>query len=134
MYLCRQLTRRSFPEIARAFGKTDHTTALYGVRKIEQLIAIDDDLASDVQKIEEALKMEKVFLVILKNMIDKEIPYKFHEEIPASVRGDIVFGYRLGPDSVNLTCSELYERYQQAKVLGALPPSNLTNQDFFVRK
>lgn len=37
MYLCRKLLGLSFPELGRAFGGRDHSTALYSCRKIEQL-------------------------------------------------------------------------------------------------
>ncbi len=41
MYLCRELTSASFYEIARAFGKKDHTTVLHACRKIAALIESD---------------------------------------------------------------------------------------------
>lgn len=37
MYLCRKLLGLSFPELGRAFGGKDHSTALYSYRKVEQL-------------------------------------------------------------------------------------------------
>ena len=37
MYLSKQLTTRSLPEIGRKFGGRDHTTVIHAVRKIEQL-------------------------------------------------------------------------------------------------
>src|SRR5436309_5158382 len=37
MYLCRQLTRASFPEIGREFGGKHHTTVLHSVKKVEEL-------------------------------------------------------------------------------------------------
>jgi chromosomal replication initiator protein len=39
IYLCRQLTNMSFPEIGHAFGGKDHTTALYSFKKIEKELA-----------------------------------------------------------------------------------------------
>ena len=39
MYLAKQLTTRSLPEIGRKFGGRDHTTVMHAVRKIEELIA-----------------------------------------------------------------------------------------------
>ncbi len=42
MYLAKVMTVRSFPEIAGKLGGRDHTTILHGVRKIELLIAIED--------------------------------------------------------------------------------------------
>jgi chromosomal replication initiator protein len=36
MYLCRKLTKSSFPEIAGRFNK-DHSTVISAVRKIERL-------------------------------------------------------------------------------------------------
>jgi chromosomal replication initiator protein len=49
MYLAKQLTTRSLPEIGRAFGKRDHTTVLHAVRRIETLIETDSALAEDVE-------------------------------------------------------------------------------------
>lgn len=49
MYLCRHIIHRSFPEIARAFGGRDHTTALSAVRKIEKCRATDLRLDGDVR-------------------------------------------------------------------------------------
>jgi len=48
MYLAKQLTPRSLPEIGRRFGGRDHTTIMHGVRKIEELMATDSQLADDL--------------------------------------------------------------------------------------
>ncbi len=42
MYLTRELTRMSFPEIGREFGR-DHSTVMYAVKKIEKQIRSTDD-------------------------------------------------------------------------------------------
>src|SRR5882724_1553988 len=49
MYLAKQLTSRSLPEIGRKFGGRDHTTVMHAVKKIEELIASDRALAEDVE-------------------------------------------------------------------------------------
>lgn len=49
MYLCKQLTSRSLPEIGRCFGGRDHTTIMYGVRKIDDLRLQDGQLAEDIE-------------------------------------------------------------------------------------
>ncbi len=49
MYLCKQLTTRSLPEIGRKFGKRDHTTVIYAVRRIEDLMSTDAQIARDVE-------------------------------------------------------------------------------------
>jgi chromosomal replication initiator protein len=43
MYLCKTLTKASFPEIGREFGGKHHTTVLHSVNKIAQLYAKDTD-------------------------------------------------------------------------------------------
>ena len=48
MYLAKQLTPRSLPEIGRRFGGRDHTTIIHGVRKIEELMATDSQLSDDL--------------------------------------------------------------------------------------
>jgi chromosomal replication initiator protein len=49
MYLAKQLTPRSLPEIGRRFGGRDHTTVIHAVRQIEKLRAIDAELDADVR-------------------------------------------------------------------------------------
>ncbi len=49
MYLAKQLTTRSLPEIGRKFGGRDHTTIMHGVRKIEELRPGDPSLNEDVE-------------------------------------------------------------------------------------
>jgi hypothetical protein len=46
MALARELTGRSYPEIARMFGDRDHTTVLYAFRKIKARAATDEALAA----------------------------------------------------------------------------------------
>lgn len=52
MYLCRTMTRKSFPQIGRAFGKRDHTTVLYAFRRIKKSLAEDTRLAEDIARVE----------------------------------------------------------------------------------
>jgi chromosomal replication initiator protein len=49
MYLSKQLTSRSLPEIGRAFGGRDHTTVMHAVRKVEELVKTDSAFAEDVE-------------------------------------------------------------------------------------
>ncbi|MDL2327721.1 chromosomal replication initiator protein DnaA [Ruminococcaceae bacterium OttesenSCG-928-A11] len=55
MYLIRTELHRSFPEIAKDVNRKDHTTVLYGVRKIEKNIKIDNVLNEQVSAIRERL-------------------------------------------------------------------------------
>ena len=52
MYLCRELTVRSLPEIGRMFGGYDHTTVMHAARRIEELVKSDWRIAYDVAHIE----------------------------------------------------------------------------------
>lgn len=52
MYLCRTMTRKSFPQIGRAFGKRDHTTVLYAFRRMEGDLGKDQDLAADIARVQ----------------------------------------------------------------------------------
>lgn len=56
MYLSKQLTSRSLPEIGRRFGGRDHTTVMHGVRRIEELKQIDGQIAEDVEMLRRALE------------------------------------------------------------------------------
>lgn len=56
MYLCKQLTSRSLPEIGRRFGGRDHTTVMHGVRRIEELKVSDGQIAEDIEMLRRALE------------------------------------------------------------------------------
>jgi chromosomal replication initiator protein len=56
MYLAKQLTTRSLPEIGRKFGGRDHTTVMHAVRKIEELKGTDPALAEDVELLRRMLQ------------------------------------------------------------------------------
>jgi chromosomal replication initiator protein len=55
MFLAKQLTARSLPEIGRKFGGRDHTTVMHAVRKVEELAQEDPSFAQDVEVIKRAL-------------------------------------------------------------------------------
>ena len=52
MFLCRKLTGASLIEIARAFNKRDHSTVIYGIRKVEEEIRRDRKFAYAVDFLE----------------------------------------------------------------------------------
>ena len=56
MYLAKQLTTRSLPEIGRKFGGRDHTTVIHAVRKIEELRGGDATLSEDVELLKRLLQ------------------------------------------------------------------------------
>ena len=56
MFLSKQLTQRSLPEIGRKFGGRDHTTVMHAVRKIEQLKESDIGIAEDLDLLKRNLE------------------------------------------------------------------------------
>jgi len=56
MYLAKQMTSRSLPEIGRRFGGRDHTTVMHGVRRIEELRITDSQIADDLELLRRALE------------------------------------------------------------------------------
>jgi len=57
MYLAKQLTARSLPEIGRKFGGRDHTTVMHAVRKVEELRATDTSFNEDVELLRRMLEI-----------------------------------------------------------------------------
>jgi chromosomal replication initiator protein len=55
MYLTRELTQASLPEIGRAFGGKHHTTVLHSIHRIEELRQNDTDLNRLIQSIIDSL-------------------------------------------------------------------------------
>ena len=56
MWLAKQLTTRSLPDIGRRFGGRDHTTVLHAVRRIDELRAGDTQLARDLETLTRKLR------------------------------------------------------------------------------
>ncbi|MEK9645570.1 MAG: chromosomal replication initiator protein DnaA, partial [Alphaproteobacteria bacterium] len=56
MYLSKQLTSRSLPEIGRKFGGRDHTTVMHAVKKVEELRTSDNSFAEDVDLLRRMLE------------------------------------------------------------------------------
>ena len=56
MYLCKHLTKHSYPEIGRAFGGKHHTTVMHSVEKIETLVATDETLQRLISELSESLR------------------------------------------------------------------------------
>ncbi|MEM7438719.1 MAG: chromosomal replication initiator protein DnaA [Pseudomonadota bacterium] len=56
MYLAKTLTSKSLPEIGRRFGNRDHTTVIHAVRKIEELMQTDNQIAEDVELLRRMLE------------------------------------------------------------------------------
>jgi chromosomal replication initiator protein len=55
MYLCKRLTKHSFPEIGREFGGKHHTTVMHSYEKIGGLLKSDKDLHSIVSELIDSL-------------------------------------------------------------------------------
>jgi chromosomal replication initiator protein len=56
MYLAKQLTARSLPEIGRKFGGRDHTTVMHAVRRVEELKSTDGGFNEDVELLRRMLE------------------------------------------------------------------------------
>ena len=56
MYLAKQLTTRSLPEIGRKCGGRDHTTVMHAVKKVEELCAADAAFLEDVELLKRMLE------------------------------------------------------------------------------
>ena len=56
MYLCKQMTKRSLPDIGRRFGGRDHTTVMHAVKRIKQLRAEDATFNAQIEAVEDILK------------------------------------------------------------------------------
>jgi chromosomal replication initiator protein len=55
MYLCKRLTKKSYPEIAREFGGKHHTTVIHSVEKIDTLLTTDTELSTVVRRLTDSI-------------------------------------------------------------------------------
>jgi chromosomal replication initiator protein len=60
MYLAKQMTARSLPEIGRRFGNRDHTTVLHAIRKIEGQISSNAQLKDEIEDLKKQLGPDPV--------------------------------------------------------------------------
>lgn len=56
MYLAKELTQKSFPEIGEAFGGRDHTTVIHAVRRITEIRQHDQELNRQIHVLEQSLR------------------------------------------------------------------------------
>jgi chromosomal replication initiator protein len=56
MFLAKQLTSRSLPEIGRRFGNRDHTTVMHAVSRVAELMQADGSFAEDVELLRRMLE------------------------------------------------------------------------------
>ena len=56
MYLARELTNMSLPDIGRNFGGRDHTTVMHACKKVEKTQADDAQLKERLMQIRELIK------------------------------------------------------------------------------
>ncbi|AJE01971.1 chromosomal replication initiator protein DnaA [Geobacter pickeringii] len=55
IYLCRDLTKASYPEIGERFGGKDHSTIIHSVKKVEKLLTQDFELKSTIENLRKGL-------------------------------------------------------------------------------
>ncbi len=58
MYLARELTPHSLPQIGRFFGNRDHTTVMHAIKRVEEFIALDWEFSEDVEDLRDRLTPE----------------------------------------------------------------------------
>lgn len=56
MYMARQLTDQSFPQIARRLGPRDHSTVLHGDRLIAKMVAEDSAFAAEMEALKRSIR------------------------------------------------------------------------------
>jgi chromosomal replication initiator protein len=55
MYLCRELTDASYPEIGRHFGGKDHTTIMHACRQVAKAKEKDEALHNAIEALKEQI-------------------------------------------------------------------------------
>jgi hypothetical protein len=60
MYLAKEMTNKSLPDLGKRFADRDHTTILSAIRKIERMITIFPELAAAVSSIAVSVKDETI--------------------------------------------------------------------------
>jgi chromosomal replication initiator protein len=56
MYLSKEMTPKSLPDLARRFGGRDHTTIMWALKQVKKRIENDAEVAADVEVLRERLE------------------------------------------------------------------------------
>jgi chromosomal replication initiator protein len=56
MYVCKEVTRLSLPQIGKDFGGKHHTTVLHSIRKIDEMKKKDSEIAAALLKIKQSFR------------------------------------------------------------------------------
>lgn len=56
MYLCREMTMMTFPQIGRKIGNRDHTTIIHGYKKIKQVMEISPELRAVISELKAVIQ------------------------------------------------------------------------------
>ncbi|MDR1233615.1 MAG: chromosomal replication initiator protein DnaA [Holosporales bacterium] len=56
MYLCKNLTTKSLPEIGKSFGGKDHSTVIHSVKKVKELVDTDRTFCADLEILTKSLE------------------------------------------------------------------------------
>jgi len=58
MYICREYTKSSLPDIGKQFGGKDHTTVIFSHKKITKLVKENNPVAKNIEEIIERIEGE----------------------------------------------------------------------------
>lgn len=56
MYLCKQLTTKSLPDIGESFGGKDHSTVIHAVNRVKEQMAVDKEFATDLEILSKSIE------------------------------------------------------------------------------
>ena len=59
MFLAHELTDTSLPKIGEKLGGRDHTTVIYAIKKVSDLINKDKNVYRNIQKLTSKIKIER---------------------------------------------------------------------------
>jgi chromosomal replication initiator protein len=59
MYLCKEFTTRSLPDIARRFGGMDHTTVMHACKRVKDLMKMDPSVRGDIDALRRLLTQQR---------------------------------------------------------------------------
>jgi chromosomal replication initiator protein len=58
MYICREYTKSSLPDIGKQFGGKDHTTVIFSHKKITKLVKENNPITKNIEEIVEHIEGE----------------------------------------------------------------------------